>query len=243
MGGTPDLSLLTGSGAEGLRPLCTQNVHRTLPDFVAEEPAIDQRLNAQQNVTRKIKARKRDDERPYLNARLASTAAVLEARGQLRNHQANNLKPFSQRFIKGLVLAKVTRARLAIGSLSDAISGTLAGHFGEALASMQDTEIVVTGRTVPELTDHEGTHLANGIYQTADFERKERPRPRIVLCAKVAIIDPRIIYHELQHARQYSAGEEPIRNLKRTGRYETEVVEWKAKQAEAEFTTAFGILY
>ena len=243
MGEQADFSLLTRPGADQMLLLRDRNIHRNRSDLVAKGRRIEERLAAEQNVTQEIEALERPDDQPHLEARRASIKAFQSAHERALNGQAENLKPFSQRFIKGLILAEVTGARLPIGTLSDTISTRLAGYYGEALLFMQDTEIIATGRMIPELTDHDEPFKACGIYATRDLSGIVLPQPRIVLRADVVMIDPRTIYHEFQHARQNSAAEEPLGDFHLTGRYETEVTEWKAKQAEADFTNDFGILY
>ena len=243
MGGQADFSLLTQQGAEQLRLLCTRNVHCNKSDIIAKGRKIDERLDAEQRVTRELGERRLVDDAPYLDARRASTAAFQAARGRSLNGRATNLKPFSQRFIKGLIISKVAKARLSIGTLSNAISPSLAEQYGEILRFFQDTVIIATGRLIPELAAHKETFSACGIHSTSDLERKVLPQPRIVFKADIVMLDPRTIFHEFQHARQHSASEEPLENFKMTSRYETEIIEWKAKQAEADFTNRFGILY
>jgi hypothetical protein len=242
-GRSANVDLLTQAGAEQLHLLCTTNVHRTKPDLEAEGGAIDERLGAEQFVTFDHECNGREDEKPYVAARRASTAAFRDALCLSLKNRSKNHKPFSQRFIKGLILAKVARARVVVGKLSDSITGVLAGRYGIALPYMQDTELVATGRMIPELIGPRDESGASGAYSVRDMEERVLAQPQIAFNAEIVLIDPRIIYHEFQHARQYSAAEEPLRTFEPTGRYETEIVEWKARQAEAEFTAAFGILY
>ena len=243
MGEDADLALLTEEGAAHLLPLRDRNIHRTRNDLVPQAQAINERLEAERETTDDLAEKRKEEQKPYIDARRASFAAFQTARARAHRGAARNLKPFSQRLIKGLILAKVAGARLPIGTLIDSIGTTLVAHYGEALRFMQDTEVVAAGRVIPELCSHEEIKSATGIFITCYPKGVVLALPRIILKADVVTIDPRTIFHEFQHARQHTASEEPIGHFQPTGTYETEITEWKAKQAEAEFTDEFGILY
>jgi hypothetical protein len=243
MGEQADLSLLTEAGAVHLRVLRDRNLHRTRADLVAEARAIEEQLEVEQQRTRELAEQRREEDRPYMDARRATLSAFQTARAQALNGVATNLKPFSQRLIKGLVLANIAGARLPIGPLSDAVAAGLAVRYGKAFLFMQDTEVVALGRVTPELRQLKDGVQGIGIFAFYDPNGAILEHPRIILKADIVCIDPRTIFHEIQHARQHTASEETIRALQPANTYETETIEWKAKQAEADFINEFGILY
>jgi len=242
MGDATDITLLTQQGGDQMSLLRDRNVHRTKRDLIVQARAMDERLQREERTTSELAEQQREDERIYIDARRASFTAFLGARARALTGLAKNAKPFSQRFIKGLVLAKVAGARLTIGSLSDSIGAALADRYGEALALMQNTEVVATGREVPELGRQRGVSKVAGIYINSVGE-VVLANPQVILQADVVIIDPRTVFHEFQHARQHLACEESVLDMQPQERYETEVIEWKAKQAEADYLKEFGVLY
>jgi len=243
MGEDADLALLTEEGAAHLLPLRDRNIHRTRNDLVPQAQAINERLEVERKATDNLAEKRKEEQKPYIDARRASFAAFQTALARAHRGAARNLKPFSQRLIKGLILAKVAGARLPIGTLIDSIGTALVARYGEALRFMQDIEVVVAGRVIPEMCTDEEIKSATGSFITCYPKGVVLAHPRIILQADVVAIDPRTIFHEFQHARQATASEEPIRHFHRAGSYETEIIEWKAKQAEADFTDEFGILY
>lgn len=242
-GDKANYTLLDSESLHTLELLRERNVHRLPSDLVSEARMIDERLTAELERTLELAERCLEEDRPYLNARHASMASFQAWRTKSLCGMAKNLKPFSQRLIKGLILATVAGARLSIGTLSEAISTSLADYYSAALPLMQDVEIVAAGRIVAEFITCRDADNVSGIFVLCHPSKVVLPNPRVVLKSEVVKLDPRTVYHEFEHARQYLAGDEPIGNFQATGKYETEIIEWKAKQAEADLIDQFGILY
>ena len=241
MGEKHNCSALPQASASHLQILGARNIHNATNALVAQAKIIKERFEYEEINTQEIAEQRKAEYMPYLNARRASSAAYQMAREQALRVRPVNRKPFSQRLITGLILAKAASARLKIGTLSESIGETLAARYGEALRFMQDTEVVVSGRQIAEL--YPRNEVGCGAFYLSYPEGVLLTQPRVVLNANVVIIDPRAIFHEFQHVRQYTTSEEKIADLATNSQYETQVVEWKAKQAEADFVNEFGIMY
>jgi hypothetical protein len=106
--------------------------------------------------------------------------------------------------------------------------------------------VVAVGRVTPEFRNPnggtEGVGAMGGfsIYCGEDGEFLTYPR---ILLTNDALVDPRIIYHEFQHARQQTTSEERIGVFMDRKGYFARPVEWKANQAEADYLKEFGMLY
>lgn len=128
-------------GAKALDCLRECNVHRTRHDLYS--PAVLARASSENAF---IDILQRTDILPkYIEVRRDSLAAFVSGSQCARDGKATNQKPFSQRFIKGLILAEAAGASLATGRLIDAIGEPLAELYGNALPFMQDAEIWVGG--------------------------------------------------------------------------------------------------
>jgi hypothetical protein len=180
-----------------------------------------------------------------LLSRRASFAAFKAAFRQARTFEAENRKPFSQRFIKALILSSRTGAILPVGPVSDAVSETLANYFGDAFRYMQDATVRVLGRRVPLPHYYRDSHPdgTTGFFRHADDNGEVLEQPEICIDAAQSLLDPRGIFHEMQHIRQYLVCEESVRDFREKERYVEEGCEIKAKLAEAEMVKVFGILF
>ena len=244
MGQAVDCSILTGAGTAQLCMFRERNIHRTKADLTTQTRWLDDMRDGEQLRTWRLTQVQQPDDRHFLAARRASCASFQAARARALTGLATNLKPFSQRFIKGMILAKVAQARVPIGKLSDAISNTLAACYGEALTCMQHVEIVAAGRMLKELLDPVDQSPVAGNFLMKYPIEVVLKIPRVLLSAEHLLKDQRTIFHEYQHARQYLAAEESAENfVGGRGRYGTQIIEWKAKLAEAEFMDKFGIFF
>jgi len=234
-----DLRVLTEAGAKALDILRVCNVHRTRNDLIKLSRMLDvfveiheERLQAAIEL-----------QLPYANAQRAYLAAFRRARALSLSGTTGQRKPFSQRLIKGLLLAKVAEARLIIGSLFQAVSPALVARYGKAWPHMQAIEVVAIGRKGSELNFRQDVPDPGGTFSLLDEQGVVLDPPRVLLNAPTAIIDPSTMFHEWEHVRQHMAAEGPMDDFEPHDLHAAEPTEWKAKQAEADFVSEFGILY
>ena len=236
-----DLGILTRGDADKLNILRVCNVHRTRQDLVAQARALNMLLEVLEEDTRLQSSIQPG--LPYLGAQRAYLSAFRHAYAQALNGGNNRPRAFSQRLIKGLLLAKACGARLAIGSLFEAVSADLVARYGQAWPFMQAVEVVGLGRPSPELKVRKEMGEGAGTFSILDQQGTVLDPPRVLLEAQEALFNPNKIFHEFQHARQHMAAEGSIYDFEPQEWYKAEVTECQAKQAEAHFIAEFGILY
>jgi hypothetical protein len=236
-----DLEILTRSGADRLDILRGCNVHRTRNDLVAQGRLINAMFEVEEKAIR-LQAAIRP-ELPYFDAARASLEAFRQAYALAVNGQANEPKPFAQRLVKGLILAQASGARLVIGSLFETVSPALVARYATAWPLMQDVEVVAFGGPSPELKPRKEMGEGAGTFRILDQNGAALDPPRVLLASQEALLNPRAVYHEFQHARQHMAAEGSIYDFEPQDLHAAEVTECQAKQAEAHFVGEFGILY
>ncbi len=236
-----DLGVLTSGGAERLDLLRVCNVHRTRHDLVAQARVMNRMFEVDDQAVQwraPIQA-----EVPYYDAQRASNAAFRQAHALAMHGKPVYPGAFSQRLIKGLILAKASEARLVIGGLFETVTPALAACYGKAWPFMQAVEVVAFGRSSPELKVRKDIQQSAGTFNILAPDGAILDPPRVLLMADQALLKPCVIFHEFQHARQHTAAEGLIDDFQPQESHAAEVTESQAKQAEAHFIGKFGILY
>lgn len=180
---------------------------------------------------------------PYHEAQRACLTAFRRAHALACNGKTNHPKALSQRLIKGLLIAHVARARLAIGSLVEAVTPDLAARYGRTWPRMQTVEVVVLGRASFELCIRQDVESAAGAFKLLDEDGTVLDPPRVVLRTQGVLLDPGTIYHEWEHVRQHMASTVLILDFTPRQLHSEEATECKAIQVAAELLSEFGILY
>jgi len=236
-----DLQVLTEAGARKLEVLRRCNVHRTRHDLVAQAPVMNLMMETREEIAARQAAT--DPGLPYHEAQRACLAAFRRAHSLACNGKTNHPKALSQRLIKGLLIAHVAQARLAIGSLAEAVTPALAARYGRAWPHMQTVEVVALGRASSELCIRQDVESAAGAFKLLDEDGRVLDPPRVVLRTREVLLDPGTIYHESQHVRQHLASAVSILDLTPQPLHAEEVTECQAIRVAAESLSEFGILY
>ena len=248
-GSPADEKILTPEGMAILDKIRSRNVHKTTDDLLARRLEIngrlaDESMHLMQDKKRLLTVSNNalSQAGEHVIARFASFDKYQNAVNATTGRNTTNHKPFSQRFIKGMVLAKVSGAKLCIGPLTDAISENLGAHYGSTLLDMQEAKVFLNPGKIPEMWSYASKDYGVGYFLLADSSGNLLDAPHIYLTADLMMLDHRSVYHEFQHARQYLACEKPLWFYeKRT--YESAPTEIEAKLAEAGMMAKFGILF
>jgi hypothetical protein len=240
------VAVLTPGGMARLELIRSRNVHKIRQDIQSQHLEMERRLvNEQANLEHDLKSG--FDKRPadvvhHLLGRLASYEVFRQYLEAAARPEAINKKPFSQRFIKGMVLSKVSGAKLCIGHLSDAISNNLGALYGDALMDMQEAKVFVNQLEIPELWLAPAKEHAKGKFCLSGPDGAWLDAPHIYLAAEIMMFDARSVFHEFRHARQELACEGPFPHFS-TATYESMPTEIDAKLEEARMIAHFGILF
>lgn len=251
-----DVAVLTPEGMARLELICSRNVHKTRQDIQSQHREMERRLASEQahleHDLKYLKSLTEDvDKRPreeidhlfnHLSARGASYEAYRRALEAASTPEARNLKPFSQRFIKGMVLAKASGAKLCIGHLSDAISKDLGILYGGALMDMQEAEVFLNRKEIPEMWHRPIKEYCAGKFCLSGQDGAWLDAPHIYLAAETMMFDARSVFHEYRHACQELACEGPIPHFS-SATYESMPTEIDAKLEEAKMIAHFGVLF
>lgn len=241
-----DVAILTPGGMARLELIRSRNVHKTKQDIQSQHLEMERRLtNECAHVEHDLKSG--FDKLPveavhHLLARHASYEVYRQALEVASTPEAKNLKPFSQRFIKGMVLAKVSGAKLCIGHLSDAISKNLGVLYGDELIDMQEAKVFLNQKEIPELWQGPAKVHASGKFCLSGADGAWLATPHIYLPAEIMMFDARSVFHEFRHARQELACEGPFPHFS-SATYESMPTEIDAKQEEARMIAHFGVLF
>jgi hypothetical protein len=239
-----NIPVLTQEGMNILNILRNHNVHLSKNDLISRYQVMQDKLEVDFICTYELETHNMPEEKAYTDARRSSYNAFLKSRNRVICGKGVNYKPFTQKMINGIILAKASQARLTIGHLSVVLSHTLIKEYGDVFLYMQDSEVWVTGRNIPELSSHrKGLGKVFGITLTKDLNDNILDHPLIVLDANCIILDTRTIYHECEHIRQACASEDLVSDFSRNGTYASDVIEFKAKRAEEHYINTFGMLY
>ena len=238
-------ALLAPEGITRLELIRSRNVHKTVQDLQSQHRELERQLGYERACLAKdmeaMQAHfvdRSDNELHHLFAREASYQTVAASMKQ----EKANLKPFSQRFIKGMVIAKASGATLFIGHLSDALSQPLGALYGDALLDMQEAKVILNKKNIPELWLGPAQGYAAGKFCLSDRNGLWLDAPHIYLAAEIMMSDHRSVFHEFRHARQELACLGPLPHFS-DAKYEAMPTEADAKMAEANMIAHFGILF
>ena len=232
---------LTAPGAAALAPVQASHGHRDRRDLVSG--ALGEAVSGSEDSLDHLESLSNPSIEPYVEACGESHRIFCRSLDAARSGSSANHKPFSQRLVKGAVLAAAAGAVVRVGTVTDALAEVYAQRFGNALRHMQGAEVLVAGRDISDFgTRPHGTRVLSS-FVTGRPDGTVLDVPRVCFRAAEILLDPRWIAHEFQHVRQEMASECPLEDLLGRRDYPDKATELEAKREEADFVRTFGVLF
>jgi hypothetical protein len=236
-----ELRAVNSAAAAALASVRDSNVHRDRRDLVSG--ALSDCLAASKESVAILESRSSPLIEPYVQACRDSLEAFSFSLEVARSGRATNHKPFSQRLVKGAVLAQATGAVLRMGTVTDALAEVFARRFGDTLPYMQGADVLVAGRDTPDFGVHPAGTRVLSSFVTGRPDATVLDIPHVCIRAAEILLDPRWIAHEFQHVRQELASESRMDDLLGGRDYPDKATELEAKIEECEFIRQFGVLF
>src|ERR1039458_8787622 len=149
---------LTAPGAAALAPVQASHVHRDRRDLVSG--ALGEAVSGSEDSLDHLESLSNPSIEPYVEACGESHRIFCRSLDAARSGRSANHKPFSQRLVKGAVLAAAAGAVVRVGTVTDALAEVYAQRFGNALRHMQGAEVLVAGRDISDFgTRPHGTRV------------------------------------------------------------------------------------